>query len=52
LLSWTLEQTGFSHIERQREADLLVRFPGFPPRRDDVQTLLVRARRSENGNGH
>ncbi len=47
LLNWTLEQTGFSEIERQREADLLLRFPGFPPRRDDFQTLLVLARRSE-----
>lgn len=43
LLRWALEEAGFSQIERVEEKDLLDRFPNFPPRSDDRQTLYVRA---------
>lgn len=43
LLRWALRRAGFGTVERVREADLLARFPGFPPRHDDVQSLYVRA---------
>jgi predicted SAM-dependent methyltransferase len=46
LLSWALERTGFSGVERQTEADFLARFPEFPERRDDFHALYVRARRA------
>ncbi len=42
LLTWALEQAGFGAPERLTEADLIDRFPGFPGRDDDAQTLLVR----------
>ena len=42
LLSWALTQAGFFQIERVVEADLLKRFPDFPPRNDDFETLCVR----------
>jgi predicted SAM-dependent methyltransferase len=44
LLAWALDQAGFRPCERVREADLLARFPEFPRRNDDFQTLYVRAR--------
>lgn len=43
LLTWALTRAGFGTVERVREADLLARFPGFPPRHDDLQSLYVRA---------
>jgi predicted SAM-dependent methyltransferase len=43
LLTWTLEKCGFSNVARRREADLLKRFPDFPERKDDRQTLYVSA---------
>jgi predicted SAM-dependent methyltransferase len=43
LLRWTLEYVGFTQVERTHEAALLERFPGFPPRHDDRQSLYVRA---------
>ncbi len=45
LARWALTRAGFDRIERRVEADLLDRFPAFPTRGDDVQSLLVRARR-------
>jgi len=43
LLSWTLKQAGFTTIERVDEMELLKRFPEFPPRHDDFQSIYVRA---------
>ena len=43
LLEWTLKQAGFVNIENVTEADLLARFPEFPRRDDDLQTLYVKA---------
>lgn len=43
LLAWTLQEAGFTGIEKVVEADLLRRFPEFPSRDDDLQTLYVRA---------
>lgn len=45
LLSWALHEAGFADCARVEEGDLLGRFPGFPARRDDVQSLYVRARK-------
>lgn len=42
LLDWALRQAGFGASTRVAEADLLDRFPGFPERGDDAQTLYVR----------
>ncbi len=43
LLEWGLREAGFSGIRRVTEAELLARFPGFPERRDEVQTIYVAA---------
>lgn len=43
LLKWALERSGFEQVCRVRESALLERFPGFPPRQDDIQSLYVRA---------
>ena len=43
LLTWTLQQAGFVDVQQKAEVDLLGRFPAFPSRNDDLQTLLVRA---------
>lgn len=43
LLEWTLRQSGFSIVDRVSETEMLRRFPAFPPRRDDYQSLYVRA---------
>jgi len=41
LLSWLLEQAGFTDVRRVTEADLLKRFPSFPPRNDEMEVLSV-----------
>ncbi len=46
LLTWALEKAGFTDIKRVVEQDLLDRFPGFPPRGDDFETLCVCCRRA------
>lgn len=43
LLKWTLEQCGYENVRQVSEEDLLSRFPAFPPRNDEAQTLYVRA---------
>jgi len=43
LLTWTLHQAGFTIIERTDEKTLLTRFPEFPARHDDYQSIYVRA---------
>lgn len=43
LLEWALDQAGFTRAERMQEADLLRRFPGFPPRNDDKLSIYARA---------
>ena len=44
LLDWALRSTGFVSVTRVSEADLLARFPEFPARNDDAQSLYVTAR--------
>jgi len=43
ILSWLLASTGFSEVERVDEHALLDRFPEFPHRGDDSQSIYVRA---------
>lgn len=43
LLNWALAEANFQQVEPVVEADLLARFPEFPPRHDDRQTLYVKA---------
>ena len=43
LLEWALTSSGFDDVRRISEADLLARFPEFPERGDDLQSLYVRA---------
>lgn len=47
MLKWALESVGFTHVSQVNEAMLLERFPGFPPRHDDTQTLYVTAQAAE-----
>ncbi|HUP59834.1 MAG TPA: methyltransferase domain-containing protein [Thermoanaerobaculia bacterium] len=44
LLSWALGEAGFASRERVDEKALLSRFPEFPIRNDDFQSLYVLAR--------
>jgi hypothetical protein len=44
LLAWALQKASFRTVERVVEKDLLARFPAFPARGDDLQTLYVVAR--------
>ena len=44
LLEWALLKSGFVECRRVQEAELLSRFPEFPPRRDDRYCLYVTAR--------
>lgn len=43
MMQWALEQAGFQQIERVNEAAFLQRFPEFPKRGDDMESLYVRA---------
>lgn len=43
LLEWALNKAGFTHVTHVKEADLLRRFPEFPERRDDTQSIYVSA---------
>lgn len=43
LLAWALTTAGFVDVRQVVEADLLERFPEFPARQDDRQSLYVRA---------
>lgn len=43
LLEWALTSAGFDDVRRISEGDLLARFPEFPERGDDPQSLYVRA---------
>ena len=43
LLREVLRRAGFEDCRRVDEDDLLERFPDFPPRRDDFQSLYVLA---------
>jgi hypothetical protein len=45
LLAWALQTAGFRNVEQKTEPELLSRFPMFPTRNDDLQTLMVRATR-------
>lgn len=46
LLTWTLNQAGFEQVERVDEPKLLERYPGFPSRDDDYQSIYVKAIRT------
>lgn len=46
LLSWTLNQAGFTEMQRSDEGELLREFPNFPPRNDDYQSIYMIARKS------
>jgi len=41
LLEWALNKTGFSEVVHVNEEDLLQRFPEFPARKDDAQSIYV-----------
>ena len=41
MMQWLLGENGFSECQRVGEKDFLARFPEFPPRSDDSQTLYV-----------
>lgn len=43
LLEWALTTAGFTAVQQQSEADMLARFPEFPTRNDDSQSIYVRA---------
>lgn len=43
LLSWTLTEAGFTIIDRSDEREFLRRFPEFPERNDDYQSVYLRA---------
>ena len=43
LLPWLLESNGFADVKRVSEADLLRRFPELPERKDDFQSVYVKA---------
>ena len=43
LLEWVLKKAGFNIVDRTSEKEMLRRFPGFPERKDDYQSLYVRA---------
>ena len=43
MLKWLLSENGFSKCQRVQEEDFLSRFPEFPKRADDSQTLYVYA---------
>ena len=51
LLQWALHQAGFSNCRRSNEAELLARFPEFPVRNDDFQSLYVVAQRTAQAGG-
>jgi SAM-dependent methyltransferase len=42
ILAWVLKRCGFTTVARVAEHDLLERFPDFPPRNDDLESLYVR----------
>lgn len=42
LLEWTLQKAGFSNAVHVSEQELLERFPEFPPRNDDYQSLYIK----------
>lgn len=43
LLEDVLHKAGFRDVTREEESSLLARYPEFPPRRDDLHSLHVRA---------
>lgn len=43
LMEWTLSEAGFNIVDRVSEKEMLKRFPGFPERRDDYQSIYMRA---------
>jgi hypothetical protein len=43
LLEWALTTSGFIGVRRVSEGDVLARFPEFPERGDDLQSLYLYA---------
>jgi predicted SAM-dependent methyltransferase len=52
ILRWALERADFTYVRKVDEAKLLERFPGFPARHDDNQTLYVSAQASPAPHPH
>ena len=46
LLKWCLEQAGFTNVLRVDEQKLLAKFPEFPERNDDYQSVYVKAEKA------
>jgi predicted SAM-dependent methyltransferase len=46
LLKWCLEQSGFTSVVRVDENQLLAAFPEFPERKDDYQSVYVKAQKA------
>lgn len=43
MLRWALAHAGFGEIRRANDSDITAEYPGFPPRNDDSETVLVTA---------
>jgi predicted SAM-dependent methyltransferase len=43
MLKWALEHAGFRDVRRARESELLAAHPEFPPRNDELDSILVAA---------
>lgn len=48
LLKWTLNSSGFDEVQQKEESDLLKRFPDFPKRGDDAQSIYVCAKNAKS----
>jgi predicted SAM-dependent methyltransferase len=46
LLKWCLEQAGYANVTRMDEAMLLSKYPEFPERKDDYQSVYVKAEKA------
>jgi hypothetical protein len=44
MLSWILSEAGFSHVKLENEQSFISRFPEFPQRNDDYQSIYVSAK--------
>jgi predicted SAM-dependent methyltransferase len=45
LLAWALKRCGFVNCRRTKEAELLIEYPEFPARGDDIHSLYMTARK-------
>jgi len=49
MLAWGLAHAGFVDVTHENEAAFLAAYPGFPPRRDDFESIYVAARKPAAG---